>query len=282
MSNYGGILRGKRTQLEPCRVGYAKLKSLWSSLSFTKEGKKCSEKSLLSKALISLTFFAAFAKSALATSTNNPASAPGLSFDSVKSFVSPLSETIAWFLWIILSCWEYLMSHPPAAILLSGLIAFLITYRGIHSQREIARLRETFSAIDNEIRDGDVIKTRTDFRNIKNKISESKESIAKYRDPAKEDDVKHAITLRTILNNYENLALGVRYNILDEEYLFRWTRTGLISDWNYLMPLVTAYRSAGSPNAYIEFEGLATSWQNNKSYRSGKAMKLPNKNTKVH
>lgn len=178
--------------------------------------------------------------------------------------------------------WNYLMDHTAAAGLVGALLAFYVANRSIASAREMTRLRETFDTIDESIRDNDVIQSRLEFRKIKQELSQSGLSIAKFRDPTDEADIKRAVTLRTILNNYENYALGVRYHILDEEYLYRWTRTGTLADWNYLLPLVAAYRSSGQNTAYIEFEGLATSWIDSKSYRSGKKIKTPNRRTKIH
>lgn len=206
----------------------------------------------------------------------------GFSFESLVEFFSPLSAAVASLAWVVLHAWDYVMTHAPAAVIISGLIALYVANRSIKSQREITRLRETFATIDKGIRDGDFIKSRTEFKNVKLKLAQDGENIAKYHKPTKDIDITSATYIRTILNDYENLALGMRYGILDEEYLFRWTRTMLITDWNDLMPLVTAYRSDGAPNAYIEFEGVATAWQRNESYRTGKTLRKPNRHTKVH
>ncbi|MCB1391259.1 MAG: DUF4760 domain-containing protein [Rhodobacteraceae bacterium] len=211
----------------------------------------------------------------------SPASAPGFSFDQAKDIAGPALTTVAWVIWAAVGVWNYVMAHGPAAIMLSALIAYIVARRGIISQREMTRLRETFSTIDDSIRDHDVIASRIAFKNIKLELKKSKESIAKFHHPTNQEYVEKATTLRTILNDYENLALGIRYSILDEEYLHRWTRTTLIDDWNELMPLVTAYRSSGSQNAYIEFEGLATCWDRGRSYKTGKSIKTPNKHTEI-
>ncbi len=208
---------------------------------------------------------------------------PGLSiFQAIQHWTQPVADILTTAIWLVVMGWNYLIDHPAAAGLLGALLAFYMANRSINSAREMMRLRETFDTIDESIRDNDVIKSRMEFRKIKEDLKASGLSIAKFRDPTESEDIEKAVTLRTILNNYENYALGVRYNILDEEYLYRWTRTGTLADWNYLLPLVSAYRSAGQNTAYIEFEGLATSWIDGKSYRSGKKIKSPNRHTKVH
>ena len=90
------------------------------------------------------------------------------------------------------------------------------------------------------------------------------------------------MTLNTILKDYENIALGVRHHILDETYLYRWMRSTVIHDWTALSPLVTAYRSVDKvPNAYIEFEGMATAWEDGRSYRTGRLLKAANRSIRV-
>ena len=77
------------------------------------------------------------------------------------------------------------------------------------------------------------------------------------------------IALTRIMGDYENLALGVRKNILDEEYLYRWMRGALLNDWQELSPLVIEYRRMYNiPELYVEFEGLAAAWRNHKSYQT--------------
>jgi Domain of unknown function (DUF4760) len=63
------------------------------------------------------------------------------------------------------------------------------------------------------------------------------------------------------------MGIGIRQRILDEEYLFRYMRMALIRDWESASPFVIALRNlSGIPHVYVEFEGLATQWQNNMSY----------------
>lgn len=211
-----------------------------------------------------------------------PDPAPGLTFLAVRQWTQPIADALAAIVTGAIIAWQYIMDHAPAAVFLSAILASYIAIRSIASQREMTRLRETFSTIDSSIRDTDVIKSRSEFRKIKNELEQSKGSVAAYQNPKTDGEIEKATTLRTILNNYENLSLGVRYNILDEGYLYRWTKTNTLHDWNYLVPLVTAHRSAGHTTAYMEFEGLATSWLEGKSYRTGKKMKPPNRRTKIH
>lgn len=208
--------------------------------------------------------------------------APGFSFQDAQSYIRPLTNIFAYLLQVVVFLWQYVMDNAPAAVLLSAAIAYIVARASINNAREIARLRETFNTIDLSIKDKDMIDVRRKFKELKVKMDSDGNDIAKYHKATTEDDIKTASSLNTILQDYENRALGVRYNILDEAYLHRWTRTLVIQDWNYLMPLVTAKRSDGGTNAYIEFEGLAAAWQQNISYRTGKKLKAPKRRMKIH
>ncbi|CAA2158931.1 hypothetical protein MBRA_04179 [Methylobacterium brachiatum] len=77
------------------------------------------------------------------------------------------------------------------------------------------------------------------------------------------------ITLRTILNDYENIALGIKLGILDEDYAYRYYRGTVLRDWEAMSPLVFTYRSKrGNNRLFIEFEGLAHAWENEFSFRN--------------
>jgi hypothetical protein len=134
-------------------------------------------------------------------------------------------------------------------------------------------MRETFATVKQDNWDKDLIDARKTFGRIKADLKRDGGTIAKYADLAAEGN-EDAIILQTIMNDYENVALGVRHNIMDEVYLFRWMRGALIRDWNDFSPLVTAYRHQfQSPALYIEFEGLATAWMSNRSYRTNRRLR---------
>lgn len=248
------------------------------------EAVKCSEISLRSNWawLLSVVWIALFLCPAFAQETSGPDVNPGLTFDEIRDWTQPIADLFAFAIAAIVFGWRYIMTNSPAAVLLSATAATVLAARSIASQREMTRLRETFSAIDSMIKDKDFIEARAELRKIKTALAESNGSIATFQNPKTDEEIRKASGIRTILNNYENLALGVRYSILDEDYLYRWTKTVTLDDWNYLLPLVTAYRSSGQPSAYMEFEGLATSWLEGKAYATGKKIKSPNRRTKIH
>lgn len=195
------------------------------------------------------------------------------SFEAVKTAIDPLSDLIAGFVFSLSSIWAYLLANPPAAVLLGTLIASVVALFSIHQQRNLTRLRETFSSINNDIWDNDVIKARETLENIRSNISGDVHKISDYCE-RKSTNIAEVTALQLIMNDYENIALGVKMNILDETYLFRWMRGAVIQDWDTLNPLVSACRAKyKNSKIYIEFEGLATQWQRGRSYRTGRKIK---------
>lgn len=209
----------------------------------------------------------------LATPSSAQQTPPPSGFESAKAAIDPLSNAIAGFLYLLASVWAYLLANPPAAVLLGTLTATMVALFSVHQQRHLTRLRETYSSINNDNWDEDVIKARETLAAIRDKISGNTHKISDYCETTTEN-IKDRTTLQLIMNDYENIALGVRMNILDETYLFRWMRSSVIQDWETLNPLVNAYRvKFSNPNIYIEFEGLTTEWQKGRSYRTGRKIK---------
>jgi hypothetical protein len=212
---------------------------------------------------------------------------PGLSLDSFKSFFDPIATTLAWIPYGAMHVWLYLTSTPPAAVLLSTIIASTVAIVSIHNNRATTKLRETYSKINAFNWDQDVIEARKIFTEIKQKLTNPQE-IAKYCHPLQQvtgdnpsnytqkldSHEKISGLLRSIANDYEFMALGIKMDILDEEFVYRAARGALIRDWAALSPLVIAYRQRhNSQLVYIEFEGLTHAWEQDKSYRSGRKMR---------
>jgi hypothetical protein len=71
--------------------------------------------------------------------------------------------------------------------------------------------------------------------------------------------------LRTIINDYKFLSLGVKMNIVDEDFLYKAAKGAGLLDWKSLSQIVIAYRQKyTNPRVYIEFEGLVNAWEQDK------------------
>ena len=97
-------------------------------------------------------------------------------------------------------------------------------------------------------------------------------SLAEANDPGGKPLSPQAKALLNILNEYETLSMGIKHGILDESYISDVMRSVVIADWQTLEPLVREYRrGAGADHIYGAFEGLASAWKRNVSYRDNRS-----------
>ena len=86
--------------------------------------------------------------------------------------------------------------------------------------------------------------------------------------------------LRTIMNDYELISLGIRLNIVDENFAYRYMRGAVMIHWHAISPIAAAYRAKyDNQLIYLEFEGLVNAWQQNKSYPTDRKIKRTEKRT---
>lgn len=209
--------------------------------------------------------------------------------DEVKTALGPAIEIVAWPFALLAKFFWVITRYSSIAILLSAVSAGTFALVAMRHQAATARLRETFVMLNRDNWDKDVIESRVVLRTIINELGKQRGSISKYaadsdlsREPAnvpfnmmdaRKDFLRKKITLLTIMNDYENIALGIKHGILDESFLFQWMRSTLIRDWSILSPLVYEYRQMSeNSQVYIEFEGLASQWSQELSYRTGRKL----------
>jgi len=206
-----------------------------------------------------------------AAEVTEAAAAKTLTFQEVENAMRPITMLVTGPIYFAAKVFEFVTRSSSAAILVSAISAGFFAYMTILSQRSTTRLRETFNTINRDNWDKDVIAARELFGKIKRDVKSGKENITDYCvDNVEKNDeeyIRACAQILTVMNDYENLALGVRHNIINEEFLFRWMRGTLLDDWKILQPLVTQYRQTRRVEAFIEFEGMAIDWDRGRKYR---------------
>ncbi|WP_167591706.1 DUF4760 domain-containing protein [Jiella endophytica] len=67
--------------------------------------------------------------------------------------------------------------------------------------------------------------------------------------------------VRTIINDYELIAVGIEFDILDEDFYRDWFRTALLTDYVSLRPYIRDVRTfTKSDKIFERFERLAVKW----------------------
>lgn len=142
----------------------------------------------------------------------------------------------------------------PGAIFVSAIIAAIVAVTAILQQRAIARKRAMIDALLKKNWDPRYIELRREFVRLRDDRGALLEA-AKVENQAGAD----ASAIRSILNDYEITALGIKRGILDETIFRLWVKTVFLNDCDKLRPFIAEIRLR-SPRVYVELEELAEKW----------------------
>jgi Domain of unknown function (DUF4760) len=139
------------------------------------------------------------------------------------------------------------------AFLLVGSLGAIVSVWGVTTQRAIARRRATLDHIAHSERDGDVIAARKKF------IAAAKNpgGLALWADEDKEQ-TEEAQAIKSVLNEFELIAIGIQRGIIDYELYRRWNKSSVVRYWSNSAPFIFSLRSRLKNDAiYHEFEEMA-------------------------
>jgi hypothetical protein len=162
-----------------------------------------------------------------------------------------------------------MVTQEAAAIILSVAVAILLGWLTLRSERSLTASRVAFDAVLRTNWDKDYIEKRREFLALRRSKAGLERFAAETSTiPEAERDAfnNDRSVIQAILNDHENTAIAIRRGIIDEEYLFRYMRSGAVDDWEASSALVAALRRQTGKPIFVEFEGLATQWQKNMSY----------------
>lgn len=171
---------------------------------------------------------------------------------------------------------------PWAAILLTGLAGSFLTAMTIQTQRSINRRRSTFEMLSRVIWDKDYIEASAAFYHI----MKDQKLLMKYYDQFSEcrslknrgeweclpnsdkekfePGISIVTSIRSVLNDRELMAIGIREGTFDEVIYRRWWHSTYVKEWKESSALVARFRSEPTgpgPAAYTEMELLARKWE---------------------
>jgi len=122
----------------------------------------------------------------------------------------------------------------------------------------VAKRRATLDLVLSEQTDPEFLELRNNFVNLRDEGD-----LVAYAKTPKERAEPNA-QIRSILNRYELVAIGIKQKTIDEKSYKDWCRTTLVKDWLECKPFVMEIRrQAKNPNFYCELEWLAKRWANN-------------------
>ena len=146
---------------------------------------------------------------------------------------------------------NYGLCIQAGAIIISA-IGVIIT---LLWSRNVARRRATLDILLSEQTDQGTLTIRTEFAKLRDAGH-----LAKWANP-EETSSEQAEVIRSTLNRYELVAIGIRRGIIDGKSYKRWCRTTLVKDWTACKPFVTQIRQNQKTSTFFcEFETLARKW----------------------
>lgn len=129
--------------------------------------------------------------------------------------------------------------------------ALLIAILAIISQRQSARAQHTVMHLADAMRDRDIIAAKTVFF----EKAALPGGLAKY---AHKEDSKTEVAIRTVLNHFELISLGIQCGTIDYEVFKRWNRSTVLTVWSAASPFISETRKLhNTPMLWHEFEELA-------------------------
>lgn len=106
--------------------------------------------------------------------------------------------------------------------------------------------------------DRDYIKIRREFVRLRDDRDALLEAAKEHNQAGKD-----ASAIRSILNDYEITALGIKRGILDEKIFKLWYKTSFLKDYESMRAYIAEIRQR-NPQVYVEMEELADKWKNQK------------------
>lgn len=146
------------------------------------------------------------------------------------------------------------------AILITACVSALLAVWAIITQRVVSRRVATLEYIARVESDEDLINARNKFI----ELTSSNGNLLKFADPNRYNSAEaHAI--RLVLNEREQLAIGVQFGVLDKSYIRRYSRGQLVKDFRIAAPFIYKIRAvSANPAIYHEFEDLVRSFVDKK------------------
>lgn len=139
------------------------------------------------------------------------------------------------------------------AVFITGTAAALVAVWALLSQRSIACRRATVDYLSKLESDKDIIEARRKFIELAKKPG----GLAPWADSAKEKSPE-TTCIRTYLNSFELIAIGIQRGVFDATLYKRWFKSGVLQAWSHAAPFVLALRARTSNDAiYYEFEEMA-------------------------
>jgi len=148
------------------------------------------------------------------------------------------------------------------------LFGFLIAYSSYISQREMARKRATLDLMNKNIWDKDSVEAQNMFISLAlhSKEPDDGQGLEFWANSRHSNSQQYQM-IRSVMNDYELIALGIRKGIIDENFYKFFYKSAVLSHWDYAEAYVNKLRGLKkNGNIFIEYENLVRHWKNDEIY----------------
>ncbi len=138
-------------------------------------------------------------------------------------------------------------------------LSFIAAAVAIYYSTLTARRRATIELLISECTDRDWIEITRKFVELK----QTQDALVRWALDQNSTSEEFGV-IKSQLNKYEMIAIGIRGGTICKRIYKRWWRTQLVADWMKTKSLVHELRGHnGNPKIFCEFEALAKSWAKN-------------------
>jgi hypothetical protein len=132
-------------------------------------------------------------------------------------------------------------------------VAVFVAWVSIKKQRETIRKDKTISLLMKDL-ECDFLKSGSGMRILRDIHNSEDDDVAIYANSTHSRD-KKAISIRNLLNYYENISVGIAADIYDIEMIKKSQKSMIIAIYKQSEPFIIRLREQNkNPNLYIEFE----------------------------
>ncbi len=148
----------------------------------------------------------------------------------------------------------------PVAVLFSALVAGVLAWWAIRTNRSNSRDVTTLNLIHTTAWDADFIKVRELFRKLRTETT-----LASFSERPGSPEFQAILKM---LNHYELISIGIRQSIISAPIYARYYRSRFVLDWWEAKPFVEALRAkvnkdgseAAGNKLFNEYQNLAEQW----------------------
>ncbi len=135
----------------------------------------------------------------------------------------------------------------PQVVIVTSLLAAFFSVVTIRSSRKTVRQKNAIDLMMDFTKSDTLVPSFALLRSIHNDTSRSIETLAKGEENS--EDKRHT---RLLLNYLENVAIGIRNGIYDEQIIRDNRRTLILHTWEMALPFVERQRSKDENKHYYE------------------------------